>query len=102
MSENVMCSDHKATNETYRKEFDRIFRGKRDIFDEILSKVHEFIEHHGKYPSWICLNPDHYHAIKPAFNFWAFAEMDWGTGQPGTIMGMQYLIKADLMEIEVQ
>ena len=26
MAENLYCKDHKAGNETYRREFDRIFR----------------------------------------------------------------------------
>jgi len=30
MSENMMCSDHKASNDKYREWYDRIFRNGKD------------------------------------------------------------------------
>jgi len=35
MAENLMSSDHKATNEEYRKNYDRIFRKERDEKTEL-------------------------------------------------------------------
>lgn len=37
MSENMMCPDHKATNEVYREEYDRIF-GRDNFFRAPLIK----------------------------------------------------------------
>ena len=76
------------------------------IIDEILDKVHEFgMKHHGKNPNWLYLNHEHMIEIMKTTNYIYYVEMDYTVpyeGHPKTILGMQYQVKEDLTEMEVQ
>ena len=74
-----------------------------DIFDEILEKVHAFgIHHYGKYPNWLYINSDHFYKIKASIDFTRYVDIDLKSGNPSKIFDMQYIIKPEQKEIEVQ
>ena len=44
MPENMMCPDHKATNEVYREEYDRIFERDMPHTEELIEVLKAFNE----------------------------------------------------------
>ena len=72
-----------------------------DIFDEIFNKIHEFgIKHNGKRPNWIYLNREHLYLVRSSPKCHHFVTIS--PPERETICGMQYVIKDELTEIEVQ
>ena len=82
------------------------------IIEEIYNKMYKFkIEHQDfdedgdpvgeRYPNLLHLNHDHYCEIMKSKHFMNYVQVDFLTGKPETILGMQYQIKDDLIEMEV-
>jgi len=59
------------------------------------------MKHFGEHPSWIYLNHEHFCEILASEHIWSYVQVDWQTGKPRTILGMQYKIEHDRKEIEV-
>jgi len=73
------------------------------IIEEIYEKIHAFgVKNSGKHPNWLYINHDHYYQIMSLQHIHSYAQIDQQFGKPKTILGMQYEIKKDLEEIEVQ
>ena len=69
----------------------------QSIIDEILNKMHDFgVKHLGKHPNWLYLNHEHFYRLKESDEFCKYGIFD------ETILGMQYQIRKDQKEIEVQ
>jgi hypothetical protein len=71
------------------------------IFKDILGKMHEFgVKHHGKTPNWIYISHDQYYEIMASNECRDFCTFnDHGLS---LICRMQFVIKEDILEIEVQ
>jgi len=74
-----------------------------DIFDEILDKMYDFgVKCYGKHPNWLYINHDHLYKIKASINFRRYVSVDLRSGALGKICGMQYVVRSEQKEIEVQ
>jgi len=74
-----------------------------NIEDEILEKIYTFgLKYYGKHPNWIYLNRGHYYKILASPSYYHYVQIDIKNSRPKKIFGMQYQIKEDLKEIEVQ
>ena len=74
-----------------------------DIFDEILDKMHQFgVDHNGKSPNWLYLNHDHYDRIMASRKFYGCFTFIPCNGRLSKIVGMQFVVKEDIVDVDVQ
>ena len=82
------------------------------IIEEIYNKMYQFQQEHlildgignpmgNLSPTRLYLNREHYYEIMKSKNFMQYVQIDFSTGKLEAIMGMQYQIKDDLIEMEV-
>lgn len=82
------------------------------IIKKIYDKMHQFQQEHlildgignpigNLSPTRLYLNHKHYCDIMMTEHYMQYVQIDFLTGKPETILGMQYQIKDDLIEMEV-